>query len=218
MAFDVELDGRGIELLARKSVGEKLWLQASYVYSSLRGNVDGGVTEEGQTTPGITPDFDVPPFWQNAYGRLFLDRPHSFRLDASYTTPWKLFVGLQGFVQSGAPLNKLGYFCCGGFSPIYLVQRGYAGRMPTLWEASLTLGYPVVLGPVTVTAQAYVFNLFNNQIRTQQGIVYTRTRPPGYPATLYDPNVPPASVAPRYGKVLTRQEPRFFRAAVRISF
>ena len=36
---------RGIELFARKSVGNSLWLQASYVYSSLRGNYDGGVNE-----------------------------------------------------------------------------------------------------------------------------------------------------------------------------
>ncbi|MEX1245413.1 MAG: TonB-dependent receptor [Thermoanaerobaculia bacterium] len=36
---------RGLELLARKSIGTSLWLQASYVYSSLRGNYDGGVNQ-----------------------------------------------------------------------------------------------------------------------------------------------------------------------------
>jgi hypothetical protein len=210
---------RGIELLARKAFGEKLWLQSSYVYSSLRGNIDGGVNQDtGQTTPGIAPDFDVPAFWHNAYGRLYLDRPHAFRLDASYTTPWKVFVGLQGFVESGAPLNQIGYFCCRSAIIINLAQRGYAGRMPTLWEANLTLGYPVVLGPVTVTAQAYVFNLFNNQIRTRQEVKYTTAPPPGYPATIYDPEVPPDRVNPQYGKTLSRQEPRLFRAALRISF
>jgi hypothetical protein len=181
--------------------------------------VDGGVNEDtGQTTPGIAPDFDVPAYWRNAYGRLFLERPHAFRLDASYTTPWKVFVGLQGFAQSGAPLNKIGYFCCRSAIRINLVQRGYAGRMPTLWEANLTLGYPVVLGPVTVTAQAYVFNLFNNQIRTRQEVKYTTSPPPGYPATIYDPEVSSDRVNAQYGKTLARQEPRLFRAALRISF
>jgi hypothetical protein len=35
---------RAIELSARKSVGTWLWLQASYVYSSVRGNYDGPST------------------------------------------------------------------------------------------------------------------------------------------------------------------------------
>ena len=36
--------------MARKVVAQRLWLQASYVYSSLRGNFDGGVYEAlGQT-------------------------------------------------------------------------------------------------------------------------------------------------------------------------
>ena len=52
---------RGIELLARKSFCNTLWLQASYVYSSLRGNYDGAVNETFQRPrPGSTPDFDYP--------------------------------------------------------------------------------------------------------------------------------------------------------------
>ena len=38
---------------SRASLGNELWLQASYVHSSLRGNYDGGVNEaSGQTRPG----------------------------------------------------------------------------------------------------------------------------------------------------------------------
>jgi hypothetical protein len=211
---------RGIELSARKSVGEKLWLQASYVFSSLRGNWDGAVYETfGQTDPGISGDFDSAAFWaKNNYGRLSLDRPHAFRLDASYATPFGLFVGFQGYVKSGAPVSRLGYFNGGDFPRIYLVPRGYAGRLPTLWEANLTLGYPIVVGPVTITLQAYAFNLFNNQIRTQVDEGYTFNPPPGYPATLYDPNVPADAISPNYGHILARQDPRLIRGAVKISF
>jgi Carboxypeptidase regulatory-like domain/TonB-dependent Receptor Plug Domain len=211
---------RGIELSARKSFAEKLWLQTSYVYSSLRGNWDGAVYESiGQTAPGISADYDYPQFWaRNNSGRLSLDRPHSFRLDASYTTPFGLFVGLQTFVKSGTPLNRLGYFNGGYGAVLQLVPRGYAGRLPTLWEANLTLGYPIVLGPATVTLQAYAFNLFNNQIATQEDQQYTVNRPPGYPATLYDPNVPADRVSPNYGHVLARQDPRLIRGAIKVSF
>ncbi len=38
------------------------------------------------------------------------------------------------------------------------------------WDANLTLGYPLAIGPVTVTLQAYVFNVFNNQFRTSQDV------------------------------------------------
>jgi hypothetical protein len=124
------------------------------------------------------------------------------------------------YVQSGSPLNRRGYFneSYGGAN-IFLLPRGTAGRMPTLWEASLMIGYPIAVGPTTVTLQAYVHNVFNNQLPVNQSVAYTAIQAPtGYPATLYDPVVPPDDVNPNYNKVLARQEPRLFRAAVRVSF
>ncbi len=210
---------RGIELFARKSLGDQFWLQASYVYSSLRGNYDGEISEGyfGQTDPGINQDFDYPALFHNAYGRLYLDRPQRFRFDGYYTTPFRLWVGLQAFVFSGAPLNKYGYFN-GLYGPaIQLVPRGYAGRLPTEWEGDLTLGYPIAIGPVTVTLEAYVFNFFNNQIATSKDTSWTTGPPPNYPDSLFDPNQP-QSPDSQYGKITSRQQPRSFRAAVKVSF
>ena len=193
---------RAIELLARKSVGSTLWIQASYVYSSLRGNYDGIVREtSGQTQPGISSAFDWPQFQHNDYGRLYLDRTHNFRMDGSYTTPFHLFVGLQGYVHS---------------SGVPLVPRGEAKTLPTLWEANVTVGYPIALGPATVTLQAYVLNLFNNQTEIQENQYCTNRMPAGYPATLYDPTVPCNNV--NYSKILARQSPRILRGMVRVSF
>jgi hypothetical protein len=209
---------RGIELFARKSVGERLWLQASYVYSSLRGNYDGEISEGlfGQTDPGVNADFDYPALSHNSYGRLFLDRPQRFRIDGYYVTPFRLSVGLQAWVVSGAPLNQLGYFNGLYGSAVQLVPKGYAGRLPTEWEANLTLTYPISIGPVTVTLQAYVYDLFNNQIATSTNTAWTLNQPANYPASLFDPNQ--KSDNPEYGKITTRQDPRSFRAAVRVSF
>jgi outer membrane receptor protein involved in Fe transport len=206
---------KGIELLARKSFGERTWMQASYLYSSLRGNYDGAVSGEGQTDPGINADFDYPQMLQNADGRLYLDRPHSFRLDGYHTTSFGLFVGLQGYVRSGAPTSRLGYLDAQGYQ-VYLVRKGYEGRMPTDWEASLTVGYPFAVGPVTITAQVYVFNLFNNQTPTDRDNTWSVEAPPDYPDSLFDPNQPQSN--PEYGKVTGRQDPRLLRAALRISF
>ena len=213
---------KGIDISVRKALGETFWLQASYTYSSLKGNYDGGINENVPSLyPGGNVDRDFPQFSHNDSGRLFLDRPNSFRLDASYTTPFHLFVGLQGYVQSGAPFSRLGYFnATYAFyygAQIYLVPRGSGKTLPTLWESSLTLGYPIVIGPVAVTIQAYVFNLFNNQFPTWKNPNYTTSQPPGYP-DIYDPHVPANYVSEDYGKNLSRQEPRLFRLAIRVSF
>ncbi len=209
---------RGIELLGRKTFGERGWLQASYVYSSLRGNYDGEISEGffGQTDPGINGDFDYPQLFHNSYGRLFLDRPHRARVDAYYTAPFGLSVGLQAFVRSGAPLNKLGYLNDFYGPAVQLVPKGYAGRLPTEWDANLTLAYPWRIGPLTVTLQGYLFNLFNNQIATSQVTEWSTSAPSNYPASIYDPNQQQTN--PDYGKVTTRSDPRLFRAAVKVSF
>ena len=200
---------KGIELLVRKSLADRLWLQASYVSSSLRGNYDGEVNEGyDQTSPGANADYDYPLLQQNSSGRLFLDRPVDFRLAGYYRTPLGLSVGLDGYVISGAPLDRWGYFN-GSFYYVRLVPRGSAGRMPTLWEANLTLEYPFRAGPATVTLQGYVFNLFNNQIATDQDQVWSNTPP-------YSPDPPKNN--PNYGLATQRQPPRLFRAALRVSF
>jgi hypothetical protein len=209
---------RGIELSARKSLGDRLWLQASYVYSSLRGNYDGGVNQGsyGQTWPGINEDFNYPQMSHNGYGILALDRPHRFRLDGYWVTPWRLSVGLQAFAESGAPLNRLGYFNEFYGASVFLVSRGSEGRLPTLWGTNLTLSYPFAIGPATVTLQAYLFNVFNKQIAISRDEEWSRTQPPDYPASLYDPNQEQNN--PEYGKVTGRSDPRVFRAGVRVSF
>lgn len=213
---------RGIELLARKSLGDRLWLQASYVYSSLRGNYDGGVNQGvtqgsyGQTLPGINQDFDFPQLYHNAYGILALDRPHRFRLDGYWVTPWKLSLGLQAFVESGAPLNRRGYLNESSGASVFLVPRGSEGRLPTEWGTDLTVSYPITIGPATVTLQAYLFNVFNEQIAISRDEAWSNQQPRDYPASIFDPNQEQNNR--EYGKVTGRSDPRVFRAAVRVSF
>ena len=209
---------RGIELLARKTVGDRLWIQASYVYSSLRGNYDGGINEgvSGASIPGSNEDFDYPALWHDGYGILALDRPHRFRLDGYWVLPWGLSVGLQAFAESGAPFNQLGYFNPNYGSLVFLVPRGTAGRLPTNWGADLDLAYPIAVGPVTVTLQAYLFNVFNKQIAVSRDEAWSDSPGTNLPATIYDPNQ--LKTNDLYGAVTGRSDPRSFRAALRVSF
>jgi len=206
--------------VTRKSVGERLWLQASYVYSSLRGNYDGAVSEStGQTNPGLNCDFDYASFQHNNYGKLFLDRPHRLRFDGFWVMPLNLSVGLQAYYYSGAPLDRLGYFNDYYGPSIQLDPRGSAGRMPAQWEANLSLAYPISLGPATITPQLFVYNLFNRQTPTFQDTAWSTTYPDGWDddyRVIFDPNQ--RRTNDTYGKTTERMPPRSVRAAVKISF
>ena len=160
---------KGIELTARKSFSQNLWAQFSYLWSELRGNYDGAVrVASGQTDPGINADYDYPLFSVNADGRLFLDRPHQLRLDAVYTAPFGLSVGIGGFYRSGAPVSRYGWYNVFYPDLLHLVTRGEDsavsdGRLPAEFEANLSLGYTFNIGPVSITPALYVFNLLDRQ-------------------------------------------------------
>jgi Carboxypeptidase regulatory-like domain/TonB dependent receptor/TonB-dependent Receptor Plug Domain len=230
---------RGIELTARKQFSQTLWAQASYLYSTLRGNYSGAIREgSGQTDPGINADFDYNQFNINGYGSLELDRPHQFRVDAVYNAPFGLAVGVQAYARSGIPASRLGYY--NGFYPdlLYLDQRGSNGRLPTDYEANLSLAYNVNIGPVTVTPQVYIFNVLNRQTITgiderfnpNGSFVTTKTSPfygqggvePG--KTGPDGTLCPASSSgpcsdnQDYRKATTRVGTRLIRAALKITF
>jgi len=200
---------RAIEVSARKTMSNWLWLQASYVYSSVRGNYDGAVHEStGQTDPGLNEDFDYPATYANAYGRLFLDRPHQFRLDAAYTAPFGLSVGLQFYVRSGVPLDQLrsdwpDYLG----SNLYMVPRGAVGRTPTEYEANLSVAYSIKFGLVTLVPEVFVYSLLNRQTETYQNIQYII-------AAEGDPN----QFNPDYGKVVARTPPRQLVFALKAMF
>jgi len=160
--------------------------------------------------------FDYPALWHDAYGLLPLDRPNRFRFDGYWTSPWQVILGLQAFAETGAPLSKIGYFN-GNIGPaVFLGPQGSQGRLPTLWGANLTLSYPIYFGPVTVTLQGYLYNIFNKQIAISKDEVWSNSPPPDYPFTLYDPNQPKTNTD--YGYVTGRSNPRLFRAAVKVSF
>jgi len=225
---------RGIELLARKRVGDSLWLQASYLYSTLRGNFSGAVrTASGQTDPGFNTDYDHYQLLDNAYGNLELDHPHSSRIDGFWTAPFGLQAGLGFWVRSGAPMSRMGYFNSWGYvGALFLDPRGTFGRTPTEWDADLSLAYNWKVGPVVITPQIFIFRVFDNQQVTSYdtyfnpfGSFVTNTASPYYGQPGVEPgtgNCPaggaPCSDNPDYMKVSGRSNPRQIRAAIKIAF
>jgi outer membrane receptor protein involved in Fe transport len=228
---------RGIEMTARKQFSNQLWMQASYLFSSLRGNYSGAIREQsGQTDPGINADYDYHQFLTNAYGNLELDRPHQGRLDVVYNAPFGLSTGLQFYVRSGLPLSRNGFF--NNFYPteLFLDTRGSDGRTPTDYDMNVSLAYDARLGPVTVTPQLYVFNVLNRQTPISLdtsfnpfGSFVTNPASPFFGQAGVEPGTAgpdgsictgatPCSDNPNYRKNIIRTNPRLFRVALKVTF
>lgn len=65
-------------------------------------------------------------------------------------------------------------------------------------------------------ASGVVYKLFNNQFRTGQDTAWSGQQQDASPDTIYDPNQ--ASSNENYGRITSRQDPRLFRAAIRVAF
>ena len=155
---------RSLEFTATKRFTNNFQFIASYVFSSLIGNYEGLFrNDNGQSDPNITSLFDLPSLLAGTYGRLPNDRPHQFKFNGSYRTPWKLMLSGNFYARSGIPFNALiphpvygdneGF--CQNISGIGFVcnPRGTAvnpitgsNRTPTNFQLDLGAYYPISVG------------------------------------------------------------------------
>jgi len=99
---------RALAFSATKRFTNNYQFIASYTYSSLTGNYEGLFrNDNGQSDPNITSLFDLVSLLAGEYGRLPNDRPHQFKFNGSYRTPWKLVISGNFYAQSGTPFNAL---------------------------------------------------------------------------------------------------------------
>ncbi|NVB81897.1 MAG: TonB-dependent receptor [Kofleriaceae bacterium] len=156
-------------------------LQASYTYSSSKGNYPGLFsTETGQLDPNITSLYDLPDLMANRYGPLGLDRPHNLKVDGFYMFDLKkageLTTGASFRAQSGLAHNVLGASPHAGYgsSESYLLARGAAERSPMTTQLDIRVGYGYRLNKNTkLEGFLNVFNLFNTQEELNQDENYT---------------------------------------------
>jgi outer membrane receptor protein involved in Fe transport len=192
---------RALEFTATKRFTNNYQFIASYVFSSLIGNYEGLFrNDNGQSDPNITSLFDLVSLLANSYGRLPNDRPHQFKLDGSYRTPFKLLIGGSFRAQSGIPFNALIAHPVYGDNEGFLVPRGTAivpdagavvaggsagvnsvggTRSPTTYNLDLNAYYPIQFGENRqLRLQVDWFNVFNSQravtlnqtLRTTSGV------------------------------------------------
>jgi len=153
---------RAIELSATKRFTNNYQFIASYVYSSLIGNYEGLFrNDNGQSDPNITSLFDLVSLLKNTYGRLPNDRPHQFKLDGSYRTPWKLLIGASFRAQSGIPFNQLIPHPVYGNNEGFGLPRGTA-IVPTVSSSVVDPNFPNVVNSIGGTRTPFTTNLDMN--------------------------------------------------------
>ena len=145
---------RALEFTATKRFTNNFQFIASYVFSSLIGNYEGLFrNDNGQSDPNITSLFDLPSLLGNTYGRLPNDRPHQFKFNGSYRTPWKLMLSGNFYARSGIPFDALIPHPVYGDNEGFLVPRGSATnpitgdtRTPTNFQLDIGAYYPLSVG------------------------------------------------------------------------
>jgi len=149
---------RGLEFTLNKRFADNYSYSMSYVFSSLIGNYEGLFrNDNGQSDPNITSLFDLVSLLANTYGRLPNDRPHQFKFNGSYQTPFKLILSGNFYVQSGIPFSALIPHPVYGNNEGFLNPRGTSlipsdapggimsgvNRTPTTWNLDLGFYYPI---------------------------------------------------------------------------
>jgi outer membrane receptor protein involved in Fe transport len=223
---------RALEITATKRFTNNYQFIASYVFSSLTGNYEGLFrNDNGQSDPNITSLFDLQSLLDNTYGRLPNDRPHQFKFNGSYRTPFNLLISGNFYMQSGTPFNRLIPHPIYGNNEGFGVQRGTAivptvtatqpgfpnivnsigsNRTPTTMNLDLGVYYPIKFGEKKeLRLTGDWFNVFNSQ----RALTLDQT---------FSINSGVAGVAPVanpfYGSALLIQAPSAFRLGAKFSF
>jgi outer membrane receptor protein involved in Fe transport len=223
---------RAVEFTATKRFTNNFQFIASYVFSSLIGNYEGLFrNDNGQSDPNITSLFDLQSLLNNTYGRLPNDRPHQFKFNGSYRTPWNLLISGNFYAQSGVPFNQLIPHPIYGNNEGFGVQRGTAivpsvlavepgfpnvvesigsNRSPRTMNLDLGVYYPIKVGEgKELRLTGDWFNVFNSQ----RAVTLDQTFSINSGVT----GVPPV-LNPFYGSALLVQAPSAFRFGAKFSF
>jgi hypothetical protein len=218
-APEAQRDFQGVQLEFNKRYSENWQLMASYLWSEIEGNFDGGYapfTNVG-ADPNISAAYD---YWDHFtdgmnlervtnQGPLSNDREHQFRASGYYVTDFKLSIGGTAYYRTGTPLTRYGFSDGYGRYEFFLTERGAEGRTPDIYEADLHFGYPLEFDRLTVHFLLDVFSVLNAQrpILVDQRWGFEQAD-----------NASPTPVNANYGKPILRTPPTTFRAGVRLSF
>ncbi len=165
-------DYDGIELRLRKRLADRWSMDASYLFSYLRGNWSG-IASSDEAIQSLQPNsgrsFNLLYYSFDAQGnptigRLGTDRPHQFKLQGTYDLPWGTMVGMNYLLENGVPRSTIASQKNINFFPN---GRGDLGRTLTFSQVDLLLQQDVRLsGSLRVSIGVNAINVFDRKIET----------------------------------------------------
>ena len=160
----------GVEVRLRKRLANRWSMDTSYLYSRLYGNYSGlsSSDENGRNAPNTDRFFDglyqtYDSHGNPVYGLLQTDRPHQFKMQATYDLPWGTGLGLNYVLESGTPLNTQ---INEKTIPFFPFGRGDLGRTPTYSRTDLAVQHDLRLHGTRVNVGVNVTNLFDQDTAT----------------------------------------------------
>jgi hypothetical protein len=210
---------KGVQIDLTKQLSNNWQGIASYIWSELDGNFDGGYapfTNVG-ADPNISAAYDYFDFFTDGQnlsritnsGPLSNDRRHQLKLSGTWFTPVKLELGVSAFFRTGTPLTRYGFSDAYGRYEFFLTERGGEGRNPSNYDVDVHFGYPLKLGKVTLNFSFDIFNLLD----TQRPILLDQRW--GFEEADNSGSIP---ANPNYGKAVLRTPATAARVGLRVSF
>ncbi len=166
-------DFNGVELNLRKNFSQRYEVNASYLYSTTKGNYRGRfINDVEERDPHPTEAFDFPILTYNADGYLPQDRRHQLKVFGSAQLPQNFRVGGTYSWLSGTPLSATtdpdNFNNPFAYGAIQLLPQGTAGRTPGLQTFDLQISHDWKLSErVQSVLFLDVFNVFNRQVPTR---------------------------------------------------
>jgi hypothetical protein len=179
-------DYDALELRFTRRSRDQWAVNANYTLSRLYGNYSGLASsdENGRTSPNVNRFFDGinMSFDQNAelvFGRLATDRPHQFKVNGFYQTPWHTNIGVVSSLMSGTPISRQVNMVSS--LPVLYLGRNSDGRLPWLSQTDLSITQSFHLpgsGQRRIELALNVLNLFDQDIAVNRFAAETRQNIP----------------------------------------
>ncbi|MFW2343276.1 TonB-dependent receptor [Brevundimonas sp.] len=172
---------KAVEISMEKSFDGIWGARFSYVWSESEGNYEGALkSDNGQTDPGLSQDFDQPGLTDNSYGFLPNHRAHSFKAFGNWQVTPALNIGANLIIQSPRKFGCQGVHPTDFFASLYGPASWFCQGVATPrgsvfesdWTKNLDLTFAYNLSEVftipgdSLVLRADVFNVFGFEAET----------------------------------------------------
>jgi hypothetical protein len=190
----------GVQFEVSGQARKRLWLNFTYLRSQTIGNYRGRYfIETEERDPNLTEAFDVPALVVNADGPLPQDQENQVKLFGNVTLTPNASLGVTYRFASGGPYSATTDPTGGStpfFGPLFLLQRGTAGRLPSQHGVDLGFAYNIKdQGALKVSLTLDLFNVLNEQhaVSVDEQFmatgVWANPFPDGYGGITFDPQL-----------------------------